>query len=156
MKEDEFKFIQKSLPAKEKILSNGHTYYYPDSGDKMIELYVDNHDCLQQWDHNKYGLFGVSVSFCMPQGLKPIIVFGQDETDFNVLILNVSMWISPDGEWSILPKINSIGVMVSAFQSRDIGFGIKMSDVMIKLINKRHSRKHYFDKVVSQYVPNTT
>ena len=46
MKEDEFKSIQHSLPDKDKILTHGHMYDDPDSGDKIIEFHVNNHDCL--------------------------------------------------------------------------------------------------------------
>ena len=55
MKEDEFKSIHQPLPDKEKILSNGHTYDDQDSGDKMIEFHINDHDCLQQLSTKKYG-----------------------------------------------------------------------------------------------------
>ena len=54
------------------------------------------------------------------------------------------MWIGPDGEQAIISKRNGVGVMILAFQSRDTGFGIKISDAMIKLINKMRANKHYF------------
>ena len=46
--------------------------------------------------------------------------------------------------------------MVLTFQSREVGFGIEISDAMMKLINKRRARKHYFDKVAAQFFHNTT
>ena len=52
----------------------------------------------------------------MPQESKLVIFFGQDEASFDQFIFNGSMWIGPDGEQAMLPKINGIGVMVSAFQ----------------------------------------
>ena len=85
----------------------------------------------------------------MPQGLKPIIFFGQDETAFNLFIFNGSMCICPDGEQSIIPKINGLGVMVLAFQSRETEFGLKISNALIKLINERFTGKHYFEKLAA-------
>ena len=47
-----------------------------------------------------------------------MILFDQYENYFNQFIFNVSMWIGPDRERAILPKINGLGLMVSDFKSR--------------------------------------
>ena len=73
MKEYEFKSIQKSLPYKEKIWSNGKMYNDPDLGEKMIEFHVNDHHWLQQRVNKKFREFGGAVSVCMPQGANPII-----------------------------------------------------------------------------------
>ena len=108
----------------------------------MIELHVNGHDCLQKRANEKYGEFGGSVSVSTPQGANPTIVFGQYEADFNQFIFNGSMWIGTGREQVTLPKINGIVVMASYFQSRETGFGLEISDAMIKLINKRRAGKH--------------
>ena len=66
------------------------------------------------------------------------------------------MWIVPYGEREIIPKRNGLGVMVLAFQSIEAGFGIEISNAIVKLINKKHDGKHYFDKVSAQDIHNTS
>ena len=155
MKEYEFKSIHQSLPDKDKILSNGHTYDDPDSGDKTIGFHVDDYEFLQQQANEKYGEFGGAISVHITQGENPII-FWVNMKLLKKFIFNGSMWIGPDGERAMLPKINSLGVMVSVLQSRETGFGIEISDAMMKLINERRAGKRYFDKLSAQYFHNTT
>jgi len=90
----------------------------------MIEFHVDDHPSLQDLANKKYPVFGGGMSVQAPPGSKPIIVLGQDEAVFNENSTNSKQWVGPNGERPILPKNNGLGRMVSAFQSRDLGWGM--------------------------------
>jgi hypothetical protein len=66
---------------------------------------------------------------------KAIIIFGQDESVFHQFLLRTRQWVGPKGERPFLPKSDGAGVMVSAFLSRDFGFGLKISQQQLEEIN---------------------
>ena len=91
----------------------------------MIEFHVDGHGCLQALADDELHLeFGGELSVRKPAEEKPLIVFGQDESVYNQFSFNGVQWVRPDGKRSLLPKNNGVGKMVSAFQSRETGFGV--------------------------------
>jgi hypothetical protein len=145
MTADAFELIKSSLPDGKKILAPGHPYQDPITGIDMLEFHLDDHDCLQDFGVEKYGRFGGNVSVCRPEGSNPIIVFGQDESVFNQFSFNGKQWTGPSGERSILPKSDGLGVMVSAFQSREMGFGVIITEEQLKKINEKRKGAHYFD-----------
>ena len=55
-----------------------------------------------------------------PAGSRPLIIFGQDESIFNQFSHSGRQWLGPLGQRSIMPKSAGMGVMLSAFQSRDV------------------------------------
>jgi hypothetical protein len=87
----------------------------------MIEFHVDDHPSLQDLANKKNPVFGGGMSVRAP-GSKPNIVLGQDEAVFNENLTSSKQWVGPNGERPILPKNNGLGQMVSAFQSRDLGW----------------------------------
>ena len=93
----------------------------------MIEFHVDDHELLQQIANEKFVEFGGALSVRKPENVKLLIVFGQDESAYNQFAFNGIQWVGPDRARSLLPKNNGIGKMVSAFQSRETGFGMEIS-----------------------------
>ena len=77
----------------------------------------------------------ISVSVRIEPGSKPVIIFGQDESVFSQFSFNGKQWVSPDGKRAILPKSNGMGIMISAFQSREFGFGLELTPQQLKAIN---------------------
>ena len=71
--------------------------------------------------------FGGSLSVRKPVGVKPIIVFGQDETVFSQYSFNGQHWVGPGGGRSLFPKNEGMGKMVSAFISRVTSFGMELA-----------------------------
>ena len=57
------------------------------------------------------------------ENIKPLMIVGQDECIFYHYILSLKGWIGPNGERSLDPKTVGEGLMISAFKSRDLGFG---------------------------------
>ena len=148
--------IQATLDEKEKILPSGYKYKDTITGIDMIEFHVDDHECMQKYADETYGAFGGNVSVRKPAAAKPIIIFGQDESVFSQYSFNKTQWVTPDGQRPLLPKNNGVATMVSAFQSRERGWGLDITDEQLKMINEKRANEHYFDKEAAMEVHNTT
>jgi hypothetical protein len=57
-------------------------------------------------------------------------------------------WMGPNGETAIVPKDEGAGIMISAFQSREFGFGLNMREKELPLVNEYCKDKKYQDKEV--------
>ena len=79
-------------------------YFFKSGEETMVEFHVDDHNDLQAYADKKYPEFGGPVSVRAPPGVKPIIVFGQDEAIYNQNSTNTSHWVGPNGERPLLPK----------------------------------------------------
>jgi hypothetical protein len=66
------------------------------------------------------GPFGGNLSVRMPEGRKPIIIFGQDESIFNQFSSRGRQWTGPTGQCAIMLKSSGEGLMISAFQSCEV------------------------------------
>jgi hypothetical protein len=77
---------------------------------------------------------------------KPIMIIGQDESVFAQYLLGSKAWVGPKGQRPLLPKSEGEGYMLSAFVSRELGFGRKMTgDESTKINNERRIGKTYKD-----------
>ena len=116
----EFEEAQSSLSVdgNDKIINPGYSYTHPVTGDPWIEFHVD--DINMQLIGDNVGPFGGNVSVRCPAGSRPLIIFGQDESKFNQFSNSGRQWLGPLGQRSIMPKSAGMGVMLSAFQSRDV------------------------------------
>ncbi len=65
-------------------------------------------------------------------------------------------WVGPSGKRSILPKNDGMGAMVSAFQSREFGWGMEITNQQMARINQRRIQQDYFDKVAANKVHGST
>ena len=92
------------------------------------------------------------MSVQAPPGSKPIIVLGQDEAVFNENSTSSKQWVGPTGERPILPKNNGLGRMVSAFQSRDLGWGMALPKESIQQIKDKRRGEAYFDREAAKAV----
>ena len=156
MSTDQAEIIKLSLPANDPLLSTGYIYSDPDTATHHVEFHVDDHDCLQDLANTKYGALGGNVSVRKAVDQKPLIIFGQDESIFNQFSFGSSQWVGPSGERSILPKSAGMGVMVSAFQSREFGWGLEIDDDQLDLINARRDGNDYFDAAAAAEVNGTS
>jgi hypothetical protein len=55
-------------------------------------------------------------------------------------------WKAPNGAVVLIPKDDGQGVMISAFQSREFGFGVQISDQELNSINNYRNGKDYCDQ----------
>jgi hypothetical protein len=77
------------------------------------------------------------------------MIFGQDECIFKQYNRSNKSWSDPDGTRALLPKEDGQGVMISAFASREFGFGMQLTASQLDKVNKSRSRgvrKYYSDK----------
>ncbi len=151
---DELQQIKSTLESGCCILNEG--YHFQKAGIHMIEFHVDDHEALQDFANQKNLEFEGSISVRAETGKKAIIVFGQDEAIYNQNTTNTMQWVGPGGERPLLPKNNGMGKMISAFQSRDTGWGIKISRQQLIEINKQQEGKHYFDRDAATDIHGTT
>ena len=119
----------------------------------MYEFHVDDAECLQAMTNEKYVFGGQTRKFLNPSQ-KPVVIFGQDECIFQQYLFRKKQWVGPNGERALLPKSDGYGIMVSAFQSREFGFGMDMSDSELEAVNikKRRGNQRYADEEASQAV----
>ena len=121
----------------------------------MIEFHVDDHDCLQKYAIKKYGEFERNTS--VRNTLKPVIILGQDESIYNQFSFGCKQWVGKKGERAFLPKSGGAGVMISAFQAREVGWGLKLTPEMFRRINEKRKKDHdYFDQISAKDVLGTT
>jgi hypothetical protein len=116
----EFDELQSSLSEddNDKIINSGYSYIHPVTEDPWIECHVDETSMTVIGDN--VGPFGGNVSVRCPAGSRPLIIFGQDESIFNQFSHSGRQWLGPLGQRSIMPKSAGMGIMLSAFQSREV------------------------------------
>jgi hypothetical protein len=73
-------------------------------------------------------------------------MFGHDESIFKQYHSTKSAWVDPDGKMTIMPKDDGQGLMISALQSREFGFGLEINDDMLERINETRRGKKYMDE----------
>jgi hypothetical protein len=87
------------------------------------------------------------MSIRVPLRAKPIMIIGQDESVFAQYLLGSKTWVRPKGQRPLLPKSEGEGYMLSAFVSRELGFGRVLTgdELLIKINNERQIGKTYID-----------
>jgi hypothetical protein len=92
----------------------------------MVEYHVNSCTEFQERMNNETK-FGGNLSVRMNKEEKPLIMFGHNEAIFKQYLLTKISWYGPDGISILVPKDDGQGVMISAFQSIELGFGVKVS-----------------------------
>jgi hypothetical protein len=116
-----------------------------------VEFHVDNHLSFQD-RMNGTTEFGGNLSVFRPPGSKPLIGFGQDESILKQYAFTTKAWTAPDGTWGLIPKEEGAGVMISAFVSREFGFGMDLSPNNLAKVNQYRQGKKYSDNVAAKAV----
>ena len=60
-----------------------------------------------------------------------------------------SAWVAPDGTTVLVPKDDGQGLMISAFQSREFGFGMEICEEDLRKINERRRGQKYVDETAA-------
>jgi hypothetical protein len=66
---------------------------------------------------------------------RPLLMFGQDKAIFKQFLLTKKSWCGPNGETVLVPKNEGQGLMISAFQSREFGFGFQINKEQLAEVN---------------------
>ena len=142
LKEDE----AKSLDAK-KIVCLSDAYVYSTEDD--VTMYEFHVDCAQKqladYVSDELRARGGNLSVRKPPDDKPLIILGQDEAVYKQFVLGRRQWVLPGGRRAILPKTEGDGIMVSAYTSRDFGFGCQelLSQRVLDEVNATRHGKEY-------------
>jgi hypothetical protein len=112
--------IQSSLPGNDKLMVIGYKYNNPVTDTECIEFHVDDHDCMQEFPNEMYGIYSGNLSVRRPVDRKHLFIFGQDESIFNQFSFGSKQWVGPSGQRSILPKSTGMGLMISSFQGWEV------------------------------------
>jgi hypothetical protein len=145
-----FRWIQLSLEKVKAIEQNleidkGLGYRYQDADNKdMVEFHVDQNLAFQ--DEVSTTLYGGNLSVRIPANVKPLICFGHDKCIFKQFTFTPKAWTVPDGQKSMILKDEGLGVMISAFISREFGFGFYISSEDLEKVNKKREGTKYSDE----------
>jgi hypothetical protein len=135
--------------VEKKILDDdNHGYQYlSEEGFPMVEFHVDDHEFLHDVaEEMGFGLFGGNLSIRKSPDVRPLMIFGQDESAYSQFLFGNRQWVGPKGQRPLLPKTNGLSIMVSAFQSWETGFGVDIDRIQMDEINAARTGQCYADK----------
>ena len=123
----------------------GHSYFDIIRNEQMIEFHVDYWNQLKRQEHPQQGDSSMietrpTTSIRVSSHAKPIMIVGQDESVFAQYLLGSKQWVVPKGQRPLLPKSEGDGYMLSAFVSREFGFGRALTDDEIMKNQCRNAR----------------
>jgi hypothetical protein len=114
--------------------SLGH-FYLDDDGRRMREFHVDCQDVLLD---PETAVFGGNMWLRFPPGMRPLIIFGQDEMITSQFLFSAKSWKGlQQGEALILPMGEGEGIMVSAFILGELCLDHELTDDQLTEINRR-------------------
>ena len=155
-----FYWVQVPLASTNKLEYNGtfvkdggYMYRDDETNNQMVEYNVDACDALSvQVKHTPFG-GNLRTRF---SGRKNFTLVGHDECIFKKYIFIGKSWVGQNGEKIIILKDERQGLMISAFQLRELIFGHhEMTDEEISRINHTHLRKKYVDVDAAKLLRNT-
>jgi len=112
----------------------GYLYHDIVSDEKRIQFHVDcwnriTRDQQQQEQSEEHAHFKEkmpSISIRVSSQARPLMIVGQDESVFAQYLFGSKTWVGPKGQRPLLPKSKGDGYVLSAFMSREFGFGREM------------------------------
>jgi len=102
--------------------------------------------------------YGANLSIRMnPLEERPLLSFGHDECIFRQFIFTGRSWRGASGEQAIIPKHEGYELMVSAFQSRELGFGFEVTAEQLNVVDSfcQSVRLHYLETESTLEVQST-
>ena len=122
------------------VKRRGVEYVEKETRKTMCEFHVDDDNNIHTLENERYDFGGTTSHLKSPKS-KPLIIFGQYEVIFNQFCMKNSQWVGPNGERALLPKNSGCGIMIPAFQCRELGFGLDLSEEELKGVNKMRKGK---------------
>ncbi len=78
--------------------------------------------------------------------VKPLIIIGHDECIFKQYSLSKKYWVALYGQQVLVPKEKGQGVMDSAFQSKEFGFGLELTPEQLNVGSPARRGTKYKDE----------
>lgn len=126
------------------LTSTGYNYTCPLTGEPMVEFHVDA--CEEFHKVMKETMWGGNLSVRMEVGKQPVVLLGHDECIFKQYQFTNKSWVADNKARPIIPKDEGAGLMISAFQGREFGFGCPMSEEDFKRVNDKRKGESYLDE----------
>jgi hypothetical protein len=126
----------------------GYTYNHPETGEKMREYLVDTCNLFQE-RMNAQTPFGGNRSVRYPEG-RMLMIWGHNEAIVKQFTLTSKSWVGTNGETAIVPKDDGCGIMITAFQSREFGFGLEISKEDMARVNTFRKDQVYKDEAAAK------
>ncbi len=127
----------------------GYQYVGEDGTTIMYEFHVDTCEYIYDTFAGPSGQFkygGFPSVRREDKTRNPLMVWGQDESIFHQYMIKEKHWVhGPSGKRPILPKSQGATLMVSAFVSREFGFGKEISESDLLIINEARRGQKYKD-----------
>jgi hypothetical protein len=129
----------------------GYSYFDIVGNQEKLEFHVDYWNrIIAAADANQQSIQNEkkpTTSVRVSSQTRPLIIVGQDESVFAQYLLGSKTWVGPKGQRPLLPKTEGDGYMLSAFVSREFGFGKEMTDAELAMVNdaRRGMHKTYID-----------
>jgi hypothetical protein len=148
----------------------GYSYFDNRSNKERIEIHVDYWNRMMQqakqgeeWHQDPTaGIYNrqekkPTTSIRVSARTQPIMIVRQDESDFAQYSIRSKTWVGPKGQRPLVPKSEGDGFMLSAFISREFGFGQDLSDYELAKINhEQRIGKTYIDTQAALEALKTT
>ena len=115
--------------------SSGYRCAHYNMGDEMVEYHINACEKFQE-RMNKETKYGGRLSVCLPVGKTPLIIFGHNKNIFKQYLVTKKSWVGPNGECALIPKNDVQSIMISSFQSRELGFELELLDEQLTEVNK--------------------
>ena len=132
---------------------SGYKYYDVTLEMAMYEYHVDDHISFQKaCDHLP---FGGNLSIRKPVDKKQVMIIGQDEAIMKKNLFSMNAWSLPDGTRPLIPKDEGIGIMISAFTCRELGFGYTVPDDILERVNTVRLGQKYSDEKAATLINGT-
>ena len=144
-------------------LQLGHSYFDIVNDTEMFEFHIDYWDqCCCTKNNGPRPAFVAALhpttSIRVSLTATPLMIIGQDESVFAQYLLGNRTWIGPSGQRPLLPKSEGDGYMLSAFVSREFGFGRVLTKEELDQVNAARQavgRNTYIDEQAAKEVLGT-
>ena len=148
--------VEEASAIKDLNLSFGYQYEDIIAGKSYIEFH--HVDYWNQFsDKETADPRPATTSIRVSSRAKPIMIVGQDESVFAQYLLGSKTWVGPKGQRPLLPKSEGEGYMLSAFVSRELGFGRSLTeDELTRINNERRIGKTFTDQQAADEIYNKT
>ena len=145
---------KRSEMIKNSEISSEIGYRYEKDGQTFYEFHVDDHPSFQLACEDLQ--FGGNLSVRKPSNKKPVMMWGQDEAIMKQNLFTLFTWTLPDGSKPLIPKDEGYGVMISAFTSREFGFGLPLTQETLQKVNEIRRKQKYSDESAAKIIYGKT
>jgi hypothetical protein len=134
--------ISKATSIKGLDIGLGHSYFNIIRNEEVVEFHIDYWNRHYTTPPSPPGqetqpTIQPTTSIRVSSMARPIMIVGQDESVFAQYLLGAKTWIGPKGQRPLLPKSEGDGYMLSAFVSREFGFGRLLTVNELAMINEK-------------------